>query len=316
MTVKRRKWWWIGGLSLVALLLMGLLGASLYFYNMTVARGKKSFVSGPTALKKSDPLYAQKHWYATAPKARWTETAADAKFKLVANYLPAAAATKKTVVLVHGFGSSKEQMGGYAGLFHQLGYNVLVPDDRAQGASGGQAISYGYFESRDYLKWVQQVIARNGRQSQIVLFGVSMGGATTMMASGQRTPSQLKAYIEDCGYTSADDEIRYQAKQMYNLPYWPLVPLTSAVTRVRAGFTFKDADALAAVKRNHKPMLFIHGGADTFVPTRMVYQVYRADAGPKQLLVVPGAQHASSFSHNPKRYQATVKAFLHRYLGK
>jgi len=311
---KRRKWW-LGGLGvLVVLVIGGLTAGSLYFYNMTVARGKKSFVGSPQALKRSDPLYAQKSWYANVHKYRWTETAADANFKLVANYIPAAKVTQKTVVLVHGFGSDKEQMGGYAGMFHQLGYNVLVPDDRAQGASGGQAISYGYFESRDYLKWIHQVVSRLGQKSQIVLFGVSMGGATTMMASGLPTPPQVKAYIEDCGYTTADAEIRYQAKQMYNLPYWPMVPLTSLVTRLKAGFTFKDADSVSAVKRNHKPMLFIHGGADTFVPTKMVYQVYRADAGPKQLLIVPGAKHAAALSHSPRVYQAKVKKFLQQYV--
>jgi len=90
--------------------------------------------------------------------------------------------------------------------------------------------------------------------------------------------------------------------------------MTSTVARLKAGFHFKDANALAAVKRNHKPMLFIHGGADTFVPTRMVYQVYRADAGPKELLVVPGAKHAAALSHAPALYTKTVKAYLAKYI--
>lgn len=311
---KRLKRWLIAGGILVILILGGLIGASFYFYNMTVASGKKSFVAAAKPLKKSDPLYAQKKWYQDVHKYRWTETAAGTHLKLVADYIPAAKATKKTVVLVHGFGSNKEAMGGYAGMFHDLGYNTLIPDTRGQGQSQGKVISYGYYESRDYLKWVKQVIAKQGPQSQVVLFGVSMGGATTMMTSGLKTPRQLKAYIEDCGYTNADAEITYQAKQMYNLPHWPLVPLTSLVTKLRAGFYFKDANSVAAVKRNHKPMLFIHGGADTFVPTRMVYQVYQADAGPKQLLVVPGAAHAAALSHAPKRYTQKVQEFLAKYI--
>lgn len=311
---KRLKHWLIGLGIVVVLILGGLLGGSLYFYNMTVASGKKSFVASGTALKKSDPLYAQKKWYQQVHKQRWTEKAAGANLKLVADYVPAAHDTKKTVVLVHGFGSSKEAMGGYVAMFHRLGYNTLTPDTRGQGQSQGKVISYGYYESRDYLKWVKQVIAKQGPQSQVVLFGVSMGGATTMMTSGLKTPSQLKAYVEDCGYTDAQAEITYQAKQMYHLPYWPMVPLTSAVAKAKAGFYFKDANAVAAVKKNHKPMLFIHGGADSFVPTKMVYQVYRADAGPKQLLVVPGAQHAASLSHAPQCYTQTVKAFLAKYI--
>lgn len=311
---KRLKGWLIALVVLVVLVCGGLVGASLYFYNMTVASGKKAFVATSTKLKRTDPLYDAKKWYRTVPKQRWTEKAAGANLNLVADYVPAAKTTKKTVVLVHGFGSDKEAMGGYVAMFHKLGYNTLIPDTRGQGQSQGKVISYGYYESKDYLKWVNQVIAKQGQQSQVVLFGVSMGGATTMMTSGLKTPSQLKAYIEDCGYTDAQAEITYQAKQMYNIPYWPLVPMTSTVARLKAGFHFKDANALAAVKRNHKPMLFIHGGADTFVPTRMVYQVYRADAGPKELLVVPGAKHAAALSHAPALYTKTVKAYLAKYI--
>ncbi|WP_125573120.1 alpha/beta hydrolase [Levilactobacillus huananensis] len=313
--MSKRKKWGLISLGVIGVLVAGgLLGASLYFYNMTVASGKKSFVGTEKPLRKSDRLYAQKKWYRDSKKERWTENAVGTRLKQVADYIPADKTTKRTVVLVHGFGSNKEAMGGYAALFHQLGYNTLIPDTRGQGESQGKVISYGYYESRDYLKWVKQVIAKQGPQSQVVLFGVSMGGATTMMTSGLKTPTQLKAYIEDCGYTDAQSEISYQAKQMYNLPYWPLVPLTSAVAKAKAGFHFKDANALAAVKKNHKPMLFIHGGADTFVPTRMVYQVYRADAGPKELLVVKGAQHAAALSHNPALYEKTVTAFLAKYM--
>lgn len=275
---------------------------------------QKEFCGLRNSLEEIRPAVCTKKWYQQVHKQRWTEKAADANLKLVADYVPAAHNTKKTVVLVHGFGSSKEAMGGYVAMFHRLGYNTLTPDTRGQGQSQGKVISYGYYESRDYLKWVKQVIAKQGPQSQVVLFGVSMGGATTMMTSGLKTPSQLKAYVEDCGYTDAQAEITYQAKQMYHLPYWPMVPLTSAVAKAKAGFYFKDANAVAAVKKNHKPMLFIHGGADSFVPTKMVYQVYRADAGPKQLLVVPGAQHAASLSHAPQRYTQAVKAFLAKYI--
>ncbi len=311
---KRLKHWLIGLGIILVLVVGGLVGASLYFYNMTVASGKKSFVATDIRLKKSDPLYAEKKWYRNVKKQRWTEQAAGANLRLVADYIPAEQTTKKTVVLVHGFGSNKEAMGGYVAMFHKLGYNTLIPDTRGQGQSQGKVISYGYYESKDYLKWVDQVIAKQGQQSQVVLFGVSMGGATTMMTSGLKTPSQLKAYVEDCGYTDAQEEITYQAKQMYNIPYWPLVPMTSTVARIKAGFHFKDANAVAAVKKNHKPMLFIHGGADKFVPTRMVHQVYRADAGPKQLLIVPGAKHAAALSHSPAIYERTVKAFLAKYI--
>ena len=218
-------------------------------------------------------------------------------------------------MIAHGFGDDKSRMGAYAGMFHEMGYNILVPDDRGAGDSQGNYIRFGWPDRLDYLKWIKQVIRKNGSNSQIVMFGVSMGGATTMMVSGEKTPKQVKAFIEDCGYTSVYDEISYQAKQMYNLPTLPLVPAVSAITKVRAGYGFKQASALKQVKKNKKPMLFIHGTNDKFVPTRMVYPLYKADNGPKKLVLFKGAAHAKSYQSNPKKYEKTVSDFLADYFN-
>ncbi len=72
-----------------------------------------------------------------------------------------------------------------------------------------------------------------------------MGGATTMMISGEKTPKRVKAYIEDCGYTSIYDEIKYRkAKSLYNIPEYPLVPVVSGINYLKNGYTFKQASAL------------------------------------------------------------------------
>ena len=312
---KRLKHWLIGLAVVLGVAVVADIAAGYYFYNVAVARGKKTFINNDSRIEKHDPQYREKTWYANAKKLTWHETSATDNLKLVANYVPAAKKTTKTVVIAHGFGGSSKRMGAYAGLFHDLGYNVLLPDDRGSGQSQGNYIGYGWPDRLDYIKWIKQVIKHNGRDSQIALFGTSMGGATTMMVSGEKTPVQLKAYIEDCGYTSVYDEIVYKAKQMYHLPEYPLVPTVSAINKLKNGYTFKQASALNQVKKNHKPMLFIHGGNDDFVPTRMVYPLYRADRGPKQLLVVKGAAHAASFAHAPKLYTQTIRNFLARYLN-
>ncbi|WP_098824619.1 alpha/beta hydrolase [Secundilactobacillus silagincola] len=312
---KRLKHWLIGILIVVGVICIGIGSAGYYFYNMAVARGKKTFINNSNTIKKSDPLYHEKSWYRGTKKLVWHETSATKHFKLVANYVPASKQTNKTIVIAHGFGGSSDKMGEYAGLFHELGYNVLLPDDRGAGKSQGNYIGYGWPDRLDYLKWIKQVIRKNGPQSQIVVFGTSMGGATTMMVSGEKTPKQVKAYIEDCGYTSIYDEIKYQAKSMYNIPEYPLVPVVSGINYLKNGYTFKQASALKQVAKNHKPMLFIHGTSDTFVPTRMVYPLYKADKGPKRLLLVNGAKHAKSYEHAPALYRSTVKAFLDRYFN-
>ena len=300
-------------LFIVAVLLgAGMTGAGFYFYHMAVVPTHKTFLNNHQAVEAHGQT-----WFRQVHARRWQQMSATRRLKLDANYVPAALPTKKTVVIAHGYMGDKNTMWVYARLFHDLGYNVLVPDDRGQGQSQGHYIGYGWPDRLDYVKWINKVIRHNGPQSKIVMFGVSMGGATTMMVSGQdNVPPQVKGYIEDCGYDSVNSEINYEAEQLYHMPWWlrrSLVPIVSHITQVKDGYNFVQASALNQVQKNHRPMLFIHGGSDQFVPTRMVYKLYRADRGPKQLLVVKGAPHASSYHTDPVLYRRTVVSFLKRY---
>ena len=76
-----------------------------------------------------------------------------------------------------------------------------------------------------------------------------------------------------------------------------------------------EASALRQVAKCELPMLFIHGDADDFVPTRMVYPLYEAKPGEKELWVVPGAAHAMSYRDNRAEYTRRVAEFVGRYVG-
>lgn len=316
---KKHKKLWIGIISLITFLVVGFAGAGYYFYNVAIVPGHKSFLSKKQPLKKSDPLYRQTKWYNNAKKEKWYITSTDDNLKLDANYIPAIHKTNKTVILLHGYMNTKDTMGPYAAMFHQLGYNTLLPDARGHGQSQGNYVGYGWREKGDVRKWVNKVIKRNGKNSKVVIFGVSMGGATTMMTSGQKMPKQVKAYIEDCGYTNAKTEIEHEAQSIYHMPAFPRFPLVeilSGYTKLKAGYFLNDADSLKQLKQNHKPMLFIHGEKDTFVPTKMVYANYHASSGPKELWLVPGASHAKSFATHPYEYQQKIERFLNKYVSK
>ena len=207
-----------------------------------------------------------------------------------------------------------ETMANYAKMFHDLGYNVLVPDARGHGRSEGDYIGFGWPERKDYVQWIDKILAETGQSQQIVLYGVSMGAATVMMTSGEKLPNNVKAIIEDCGYSSVDEELAYQLKDMFNLPSFPLIQVTSLITKIRAGYFFGEASAVDQLTKNTKPMLFIHGDADTFVPYNMLAKVYAATKGPKEKYVVKGAEHAKAYQADPEKYQQTVKEFLAKYV--
>jgi fermentation-respiration switch protein FrsA (DUF1100 family) len=135
-----------------------------------------------------------------------------------------------------------------------------------------------------------------------------------MYVSGLKLPKQVKVVVEDCGYTSIVDELAYQAKSMYNLPKWPLVPAVAAYASVKTGYNVFAADARKSLAKNTRPILFIHGTKDTFVPTAMVDQLYKAAYGTKQLWKVKGAGHAQSYYHDPAKYQAKVVGFINAHM--
>ena len=304
-------------LWLVGIVIVVILGASCYFFQVAMVPTHKSFINNNHRITRTDPLYQQKEWFIHTHKQKWTMESASGHYRLVADYIPAAHRTTKNVVILHGFMGKKERMGEYAALFHQLGYNVLLPDARAHGQSQGKYIGYGWPERYDVRKWTNKLIAKNGADSQVVIYGTSMGGATTMMTSGIKMPRQVKAFVEDCGYTSLNDELHYEAHHMYHLPNglsWVLIKTMSGINRTQNGFFTGEASSVTSLHHNHRPMLFIQGSNDTFGPTKMVYQNYQASRGPKQLLVVKGAKHAASYAHAPQQYQRHVERFLSHYV--
>ncbi|MBB1079491.1 alpha/beta hydrolase [Limosilactobacillus sp. STM2_1] len=308
-------WRWLTGV--VAVLVIAIFAASCYFFSVAMVPGHKNFINNSTKITKSDPLYDQKMWFKRAKKQQWTMQSATDNYRLVADYIPAAHSTTKNVVIAHGFMGNKEKMGEYAALFHQMGYNVLMPDARAHGQSQGKYIGYGWPERYDIRKWTNKLIQHNGKDSQIVIFGVSMGGATTMMTSGIKLPSQVKAFVEDCGYTSLNDELNYEAGNLYHIPKFlrvPLISTMSLINRVQNGFFIRNASSIDMLQHNHRPMLFIHGANDNFVPTKMVYRNYQATNGKKELWVVPGAAHAKSYATHPVQYQRHLANFLNQYI--
>ena len=312
---KHKKVWWIVGIVVAVLVVLIGVGEA-YFFNVAFVPGEKSVLNKYSSKQKKDPLAQNKKWYAKAKKEHWYMKSASSNYRLDANYIPEKN-SNKTAVLLHGFGNNKDIMAPYAAMFHQLGYNVLIPDARAHGQSQGKYIGYGWPEKYDVRKWVKKDLAKKGKKQKIVIFGVSMGGATAMMTSGIKMPKQVKAYVEDCGYSSVKSEFLYEAKDLYNMPSAVAsgaVDLLSGISKANLGFYLGDASAVNQLKKNKQPMLFIHGGKDNFVTTKIVYQNYQAKNGPKELWIAKKAAHARSFETYPQEYKAHVAKFLNKYI--
>ena len=246
--------------------------------------------------------------------------------KLCAYYLPAekgqdaagenvtARSGRNVLLLMHGY-----RAGGltdFAGLYrfyHEQGYDLLVPFQRSHGPSEGKYICFGVKERYDCRDWAEYAVCRAGKDCNLYLSGISMGCATVLMAAGLPLPSNVRAIIADCGFTSPKEILKTVLKRDYHLPAFPLMNLTELLTRWRAGFGYSDASALDAMKNCRIPVLFIHGEKDTFVPVQMSLDNYMACRAPKELLIVPGAVHAAASLQDPEGYQRAVLAFMKKY---
>ncbi|GGO01645.1 alpha/beta hydrolase [Saccharibacillus kuerlensis] len=301
-------------LSVAAIPAAAVVAGSFYFYKLAVARAPKNFLDSDPGLQPNPDVQTEttssREWWDTRDFEDRTLLSGDG-LKLHAYYLPAKRQTAQTAILAHGYSGDASIMSGVAKFYHEdLGMNILLPDARGHGRSEGTYIGYGWPERIDYLGWIRQIIAQDGAQAEIVLHGISMGGATVMMTSGEDLPPHVKAIVEDCGYTSVRDELAYQMKRMYRIPTFPMLPATEALTRVKAGYSFTEASALNQVRRCRTPMLFVHGSNDEFVPTSMVHELYAACPADKELLIVEGAGHGDSFLVNKPLYTRKVSEFL------
>ena len=235
--------------------------------------------------------------------------------KLHAYYLPClidSTSGTRTAVLIHGYKNNALGMLHLGYMYHHdLHCNILLPDLHAHGLSEGEYIRMGWLDRLDVLRWCQ--IADSLFQVPIVVHGISMGAATTMMLSGEdNLPQSITHFVEDCGYTSVWDEFKGELKAQFSLPEFPLMYTSSLMCKILQGWGFSEASSLNQVSRATKPMLFIHGDADRFVPFEMVHSLYEAHPGDKQIWLPEGVTHAVSYDVYPEEYTQRVKAFLEK----
>jgi fermentation-respiration switch protein FrsA (DUF1100 family) len=221
--------------------------------------------------------------------------------------------TNKWAILIHGYKESGAQMLEIASRFYQLGCNVLLPDCRGHGLSEGDYIGMGWHDRLDIIGWTNEILKTNS-SADIVLYGISMGGASVLMSTGEILPPNVKCAISDCSFTSAYDQFNYHSQRIFAAGGALFAEATSLICGIKAGYTLKEASAIGQVSKSVTPTLFIHGSGDDFVPVEMAYKLYEAASCPKELLIINGAGHGDSLIRNDKLYWGRISYFINKYL--
>ncbi|MCA1949949.1 MAG: alpha/beta hydrolase [Treponema sp.] len=264
-----------------------------------------------------------------------TVQAAHRNAPVAALYLPARSGEKNVkapgiAIFVHGITWTRYGMFKYMGPFIEQGWHVLAVDLPGHGDSpvGSKTVpSYGYHEKYDIDAVVDWARSRFGQGLPVILVGESMGAGTVLQyaplgAPGGSSPKDWKvaAIIADCSYTSAAEELEARLADT-GVPRFIAAPVRHTVDwmlRMFRGYGLSDPSPKTAVLQSPVPILFIHGEADTYVPTWMSQDM--ADrrralkAGPTELVLVPEASHAKSVMVNRELWFSAVFDFLNRVL--
>lgn len=307
------------GIIVISILVVGIIaffGIGNYFYNFALNRetSKELVMEGNQDTTNEEDKISDET--VKEENEKWLKDKAEEKYitskdslKLHAYEVKNEKDTHKWMVVVHGYASEGKNMVGYMRKFYDMGYHVLAMDLRGHGLSEGDYIGMGWPDRLDVIQWIEAIVKQDS-QSEIMLFGISMGAATVMMTTGEELPSNVKLAIEDCGYSSIWDEFAGQLEKLFHLPTFPALDAANIVTQIRAKYSFKEGSSVEQVKKSKTPTLFIHGSKDDFVPFEMLEQVYEAANCKKEKLVIDGAGHAEAADVNPELYWNTIKNFI------
>lgn len=221
---------------------------------------------------------------------------------------------RRTIVAMHGWRSSYGMdFGMIADFWLDNGCNVLFAEQRGQNSSGGAYMGFGMIERFDCRSWVNFVNERCGETLPVYLAGVSMGAATVLMAAGLEMPTNVRGVIADCGFTSPHAIWEYISRHNLHMQFGLKGRMADRICRRKIHMGAADYSTVEALRSTTLPVLFIHGTDDHFIPIEMTYENYKACAGPKRLLVVPGAEHGMSYAVDREGYEKTVREFWADY---
>lgn len=215
------------------------------------------------------------------------------------------------VLLFHGYrGSAFRDGNGGLQYAKKIGYNALLVDQRAHGKSEGKTITFGVREQYDCLDWIHYVNQRFSPEVPLYLTGMSMGASTILLASGHdELPSNVKAVLADCGYSSAKGIIKEVIK-IEKYPMFPTFLLVNLCAKI-CGFDLENANVKKRLENCKVPTLIIHGDADDFVPPYMAKENYDAIPGKKELVMIKGGGHGMSYCVDPKSYEEALDRFIY-----
>ena len=212
------------------------------------------------------------------------------------------------VMVLHGIGDSRQGSAGYAPLFLDEGYSVLLPDSRAHGSSGGELVTYGLLEKSDVLSWTHWL--RQQDCKALYALGESLGGSVLIQAAALGTV--FRAIVAESPFADLAAIAEFRVRQTLHLPPLlqsvippPLVRNSITYAKFRYGIDLRQVQPIESISRTTTPILLIHGLRDSRTSYWHSQALARASAT-SVLWLVPNAEHTAVYSATPTEFRQRV----------
>jgi pimeloyl-ACP methyl ester carboxylesterase len=231
-------------------------------------------------------------------------------------FLPSPSGDERTLLMCHGWGDNKgELLKKTYFLNQQAGFNLFYFDHRSHGESQGEITTIGYLETIDFSAAVEYLRKERPRcLKRLGVFGLSMGAAVAAM-SAFRHP-EIKAVVLESPFTDYRQVIRQWAWINCSMPYFPLVMISLWILRLRVGEAKVDTySPIRYIRRlSPRPVFILSGAEDDLMPQADVRRLYEAAEEPKQLWIIPEAEHGRCHEVAGLEYETRVTGFFTRSL--
>lgn len=213
-----------------------------------------------------------------------------------------------TIITCPGYRSRKSDVLGMSAMLWKAGNNVLMFDYYGHGSAIGKPITLGYREISDFLGAVAYAKGR-APQTHLGVLAYSMGAAIAIMAAARN--NDLEAVVADSAFATHWSVVDYNVRHVFSLLSLPFVWVADYVMWWRAGYRFRQVEPLRDISRiAPRPILIIHGGKDSMVDPHDAALLYNAAGEPKELWLLPEADHCGAYFVDRKAYTKKIIDFF------
>ncbi len=211
-----------------------------------------------------------------------------------------AAANGNCVMVLHGIADSRVGSAGFAPMFLEKGYAVLLPDSRGHGVSEGRFVTYGLQEKYDAIAWAEWM--RRAGCRKVYGLGESLGAAVLIQAAAVRPA--FAAIVAECPFADLREIAEYRVAAAGPLAK-AVVASGMLYARIVDGLDFSQVSPVRSIAATSTPFLLIHGLSDDRTPYSNSVRLAAANRA-NTLWLVPKAGHTGAASAAPEEFRRRV----------